>query len=303
MRISINESYFKLRPEGTNRTQLEALRLVRDGGFDTVDFSMMTMKRRSDEGDDHALWIRQRRDYCDSLGLVINQTHAPFFEGRPMPEGYTERLLQCVEDSAVLGADCLVVHADTWYEPEYIQWDYNKVLNAVYEVFAPVVELAEKLGVKIAMETLHEWMGNLYHRTRLCTFVEELDDIIGKFQSDAVGVCWDFGHAALVYKEDQFQAMKRLKSRIIATHVHDNSFKYDNHNLPYQGSIRWDEGLKTLAELGYDGDLTMELGYGALPDSLVSEFIRYAHKVGEHMVNQFYGYRDEILSKPVLVMD
>ena len=293
MRISINENYVRCRPN-IKRDQLESLKLIRDGGFDTIDFGLFNIKKRSDEGDDHEAWIKGRREYCDSLGLKVNQTHAPFYEGRPMPEGYQTRLLQCVKDTAILGADCLVVHADTWYEEKYNQWDYDAVVDHVYEVFAPVVELATKLGVKIAMETLHEWLGNVYHRVRLCSFVEELNDIVGRFNCNTVGICWDFGHAAIVYKEDQFDAMKRLKYPIIATHIHDNIFKYDNHNLPFQGSINWDEAMKTLAELGYEGDITLELGYGAIPDALVLDFIRYSHKTGIYLADIFKSYQKEI---------
>ena len=293
MRVSINEDYFRCRP-GKRRTQLESLKLVREAGYDTVDFGMFSMKKAKDEGDDHLSWIKGRREYCDSIGLKVNQAHAPFYEGRPMPEGYQTRLLQCVKDTAILGADCLVVHADTWYEEKYNQWDYDAVVDHVYEIFAPVVELATKLGVKIAMETLHEWLGNVYHRVRLCSFVEELNDIVGKFNCNTVGVCWDFGHAAIVYKEDQFDAMKRLKYPIIATHIHDNTFKYDNHNLPFQGSINWDMGMKTLAELRYKGDITLELGHGAIPDPLVLDFIRYSHRTGEYLVDIFESYQKEI---------
>ena len=286
MRISINENYLTFRPR-ERRTQEQALRLIRDAGFDTVDFGLLTLGKHPDEVGDHAAWIASRRSYCDELGLKINQTHAPFYEGCPMPEGYRERLLECVRDTAALGAECMVVHADTWYEKSYNQWNYEAVLAKVYEVYAPAVELAARLGVRIAMETLHEWLGNVYHRVRLCAFVEELNDIVGKFNCDTVGVCWDFGHAGLVYKDDQFEAMKRLKHPIIATHVHDNDFKRDAHRLPFQGSIDWYKAMQSLAEVGYAGDLTLELTHGALPDELAPDFLDYTYKTAQHLADAF----------------
>ena len=293
MRLSINERYLSRRPDGTRRSRSETLELVKAGGFDTVDFGLSAMQNDADDTENHRAWIRQHRELCDRLELKVNQTHAPFFEGQPMPEGYVERVMQCLEDSAALGADCMVVHADTWFEPNYVQWDYPKVVQTVYEVYAPIVEQAERLGVKLAMECLHEWLGNHYHRMRLCTFVEELDDIVGRFQTDTVGVCWDFGHAALVYKQDQFRALRRLKSRVIATHVHDNNERLDLHALPYSGSTNWDEGMQTLARLGYAGDLTLEVGYGALPDALTLDYIRYAHKVSSHLAERFAAFAAE----------
>ncbi|MBE6591276.1 MAG: sugar phosphate isomerase/epimerase [Ruminococcaceae bacterium] len=289
MRLSVNESYFRQSPI-KKRTQLDTLKLIKDGGFDTVDFGLFNLKKHSDEGDDHRAWISKRREYCESIGLKVNQTHAPFYEGKPMPESYKERLLQCVEDTAALGADCMVAHGDTWYCEKYNQWDYSSVVNEVYEVFAPAVELAAGLGIKIAMETLHEWLGNHYHRVRLCSFVEEIDDLLDRFNCDAVGVCWDFGHAALVYKEDQFKALKRLRHPIIATHVHDNYFRNDAHSLPFQGSINWHEAMRTLVEIGYRGDLTLELGHGAIPDGLINDFISYTHKTGMELLDIFNSF-------------
>ena len=65
MKISINENYFWGGSNGYWRGQLEALRLVRNGGFDTVDFSMHSMEKADDELD-HDTWIHQRRDFCDN---------------------------------------------------------------------------------------------------------------------------------------------------------------------------------------------------------------------------------------------
>ena len=286
MRISINEDYFRNRPSGTRRSQKESLKLLKESGFDTADFGMFHLVSEG-ERFGREKWINEHREYCDQIGIKINQTHLPFYEGIPMPDGFVKRLLQCVDDSAVLGADCIVIHPDTWYKENYVQWDFNEVLTTVYDVLAPVVDRAEKVGIKVALELMFEHIGSLYHRVRFCSNIEEIDAIVGKFNCDTVGVCWDFGHAAMAYKQDQFKYMKKMNSKIIATHVHDNIYKYDNHNLPYQGAINWDEGLRTLAEVGYQGDLTLEIGYGGMPDELVRDCLLFSRKVGEHMVAQF----------------
>ena len=293
MRISINEDYYRNRPNSERRSQMESLKILKESGFDTADFGMFHLVSEGEQFG-REKWIKEHREYCDKIGIKINQSHPPFFEGRPMPEGFVERLLQCVDDTAILGGDLIVIHPDTWYEEKYVQWDFDVVLNTIYDVLAPVVERAEKVGIKVAMEFMHEWLGNHYHRMRFSSNIEELDAIVGKFNCDTVGVCWDFGHAAMAYKQDQLKYMKKMKSKIIATHVHDNIFKYDNHNIPYQGNINWDEGLRTLAEVGYEGDFTFEIGYGGLPDELVHDSLRYTHKVGEYMVAKFENFKKEL---------
>lgn len=288
MRISINEDYFRNTPS-RRLSQKESLSLIKKGGFDTVDFGMFPYVLKTSEKERIA-YMNEHREHCESLGISVNQAHAPFFEGKPMPENYVNRLLECVDDCKTLGAEVLVVHADTWYCENYVQWNIEDVTDTVYEVYAPVVERAERLGIKIAMETLFEYLGSPGHRTRLCSFTEELDAIIKRMGSDSVGACWDFGHTAMAYKGEQFDAMRRLESKIISTHVHDNIYKYDSHNLPYQGNICWDEGMRTMAELGYEGDLTLEVGYGALPAELSVKFLEYSHLVAEHLVNIFNTY-------------
>lgn len=297
MRISINEDCMTYKLKSPRRPQTESLRFLKEAGFDTADFGMfeytpeMNLALRSD----YVSAAGKMRDYCDKLGVRINQSHVPFFENRPIPEGYQDILKRCVETSAILGADCVVVHADTWYEPDYVQWDYDKVLNSIYEVFAPVVDVAAKCGIKLAMETLFEWCGTPEHRVRFCSYIEELDAIAGRFSTDTVGVCWDFGHGRMAYGEKQFEMMKKLDRKIIATHVHDNTGKLDAHTLPYIGNTDWFEGLKTLAEVGYEGDLTFELGYLSIPDELAVDFLKYAHKTGEHMAAQFEAYKKKIM--------
>jgi len=289
MHISINTGCFMKDGVFPKENMENVLLMLKESGFTAADMTLKSVHKHSMEGD-HTAYFRGIKEYSDAIGLAINQTHAPFFEGVPIPEHYTECLLKCLDYTAVLGAGVMVVHADAWYEKDYLQWDYQKVLQTVYEVYAPVVKRAEKLGVKIAMETLHEWLGNLYHRVRLCTFVEELDDIIGKFHSPNVGVCWDFGHANVVYKEEQFAAMKRLKNKVIATHVHDNKRKWDDHILPYQGAIDWSVAMKTLAECGYEGDLTLEIGKGNMPPPLLADYMRYACKTVNSLKELFETY-------------
>ena len=288
MRLSMNTEYVLKNPGQQPRSMKNALRLIKANGFSFADINLGI---KSDENLPMTETAPILREECERIGIEVNQTHAPFFEGRPMPADYEQSMLDCVRATAVLGAKVMVVHADTWYEENYEQWNRDKVLDTIYEVYAPVAEEAKKQGIRLAMETLFEWQGSLYHRMRFCSFVEELDDIAGRFGQDVAGACWDFGHAHVAYGSGQFDAMRRLKTPIIATHVHDNNRRFDNHNLPYQGTINWSLALRTLAAVGYDGDLTLELGFGGSPDGLIDDYIRYSHSVAAHMAAEFAVYR------------
>ncbi len=289
MRISFNQDYIRFRPNAPLRNTEETFLLLKKGGFDTVDYAMFGYDPTSNLSlrQDYLDQAKNLREFCDGQNMVINQTHLPFYEARPMPDGYVDILLRGVQTSSVLGAKCVVVHADTYYLKEGEKWNENVVLNEIYDVFAPVVELAEKLGVKIAMETLFEHFGSDERRMRYCSKIEELDAIVGKFNCDTVGVCWDFGHTKMAYGNDQFKMIKQLKSKIIATHIHDNAGIYDQHSIPFTSQTNWAEGMQTLAQMGYEGDLTFEIAFGAIPDDLIVDYIKYVRKTGDYLKNLF----------------
>ena len=46
---------------------------------------------------------------------------------------------------------------------------------------------------------------------------------------------------------------------LVATHVHDNDGKSNQHLVPFEGRINWDAALMTMQKVGYDGTYLMEL--------------------------------------------
>ena len=58
---------------------------------------------------------------------------------------------------------------------------------------------------------------------------------------------------------DVADAVETVAEHLIATHVHDNHGREDEHLVPYRGSIDWDQALVTMQKIGYDGTYLMEL--------------------------------------------
>lgn len=79
---------------------------------------------------------------------------------------------------------------------------------------------------------------------------EELADLVDTLHKtyDNVGICWDFGHANLVYS-NQVPCLNYLGSRIKVTHVHDNMGLEDEHRAPFLGNVKWDKIMPALAAL------------------------------------------------------
>ena len=71
------------------------------------------------------------------------------------------------------------------------------------------------------------------------------------------GICLDFGHAHLM--GDVADAVEIAAEHVIATHVHDNRGREDDHLVPFLGTINWDMALMTMQKIGYEGTYLMEL--------------------------------------------
>jgi len=55
------------------------------------------------------------------------------------------------------------------------------------------------------------------------------------------------------------EAAEALSGQVIATHVHDNLGKLDNHLVPFQGNIDWAATLTAMWKIGYSGPLMFEV--------------------------------------------
>jgi sugar phosphate isomerase/epimerase len=121
-----------------------------------------------------------------------------------------------------------------------------------------LVKAAEPLGVRLAVEVIPNELsraGSLVH------FVEDDLDGLG------VGICLDFGHAHI--DGDVIEAVETVSEHVIATHLHDNLGRSDDHLMPMEGTIDWAGALTAVQKIGYDGPLMFEVGaHGPSKDSL-----------------------------------
>jgi sugar phosphate isomerase/epimerase len=72
-----------------------------------------------------------------------------------------------------------------------------------------------------------------------------------------VGICLDFGHAHL--DGDVVDAVETVSEHLIATHLHDNRGRTDDHLLPLDGTIDWAAALLAVQKIGYDDPFIFEI--------------------------------------------
>lgn len=111
-----------------------------------------------------------------------------------------------------------------------------------------IVELAAKVGVKVALEVIPNALSSAASLTRLVE--ETLEDV-------DVGICLDYGHAHLM--GDLGEAIESLSGHLWTTHVHDNGGRRDDHLVPFAGTIDWDVAMMETQKIGYDGTLMLEV--------------------------------------------
>jgi sugar phosphate isomerase/epimerase len=116
-----------------------------------------------------------------------------------------------------------------------------------------ICRMAEPFGVQVALEVIPNALST---PSALVTLLER--DLVA-----TPGICLDFGHAFL--GGDVPDAIEIVAEHLIATHVHDNHRRSDEHLAPYLGAIDWDAALMSMQKIGFEGTYLMELANTGSP--------------------------------------
>ena len=177
-------------------------------------------------------------------GLAWETIHAPYkginaiwFDdeaGVAMLRQLTDAVDACV----MSGVPLLVVHLSSGLTPP-------PVTDAGRAHFAALVEYAGAKNIRIAFEN-QRMLGN----------------IAWAFEAFAnaphVGFCWDTGHENCFTPGRQY--MPLFGSKLVCTHIHDNSgeFDHDEHLLPFDGKLDFSRAARQIRESGFEGTLMLE---------------------------------------------
>jgi len=213
--------------------------------------------------------VADLQQWLAEAGLELRSVHAPVAErfvggrwsgtlsmasadadARARAVGEAERALHIARRIAV---PVLVAHLGIpRYQPREPEIGVQDTRAAARRSIEELMRLAQPLGVRVAVEVLPNELsraGSLVH------FVEE--DVKPDDVADAAGICLDFGHAHI--DGDVVEAIETVSEHLIATHVHDNAGRSDDHLLPFDGTIDWPSALTAVQKIGYDGPLMLEI--------------------------------------------
>lgn len=207
--------------------------------------------------------IAELQGWLAESGLELHSVHAPvgesFGNGRwgamlalASPDAsLRQRALDEAERALHIARrlpyQVLVVHLGQPKTPQSMPGENSR--DAGRRSVEALARLAEPLGVTIAVEVIPNELsrpGSLVH------FIETLTDDV------RVGICLDFGHAHIM--GDVVEAIETVSEHLIATHMHDNRGRIDDHRLPFDGTLDWASALTATQKVGYEGAWMFEIG-------------------------------------------
>ena len=272
-----------------------ALKIIADAGFDAADFSMFCMNEEENcilNTDAYKEHILKVKEYAQSLGLHFNQAHAPFPTIKEDDEEYNKENLpkvkRAIEIAGMLGIENIVIHPVVFKENQ-------KEKNI--ELYMSLLEVAKKANVKIALENM---FGKTNPETNkkmpnVCSLGEEFADYYDALPKEHFSCCVDIGHCGLV-DSTAGEMIRTLGNRVACLHTHDNNEFDDLHYPPFMFDLDWDDIAKALAEIDYNGYITLESDcvYDQMPLDIVPYMAKYMCEAAKKLGRMVEDYKKEL---------
>ncbi len=300
MELATSTCLFPSKRLGGRTTLIDSINMCYECGYRIIDLNFCAASNKLSKhelvGDDWEAKINEIGELGAKLGVTFSQSHPPFDSNfwrsdstgttGEKREWYMESVHRSIIASARLGVKWAIIHAQT--DSQRGDQSFEQNIKANIEFYSPIVEWAKKYGTGIAVENMAEF-DPIKTKLRFTAIVEEQIALIDALNDVAVGGCWDFGHAEMVYR-NQVPALRKLGKRLKATHVQESDGKDDNHYLPYiHGKTNWEELMPLLKEIDYQGDFTYEVhgSYKNIPADLLIEAGKFSYKVGMYLIDLY----------------
>jgi sugar phosphate isomerase/epimerase len=239
-------------------------------GFDCIE--LFATRTHFDYHDQAA--VRALAEWLDDTQLTLNSVHAPIcasltngvwgetFSNAVIDESRRRKALAEAEAALAVAAVApyryLVVHLGVPDSSETRAADNSR--EAARRSVEELHRTAERAGVALALEVIPNPLSSA---ESLVSFIE--DDL----EDARVSICMDVGHAHIM--GDVGDAIETCSGHLIATHLHDNNGKSDDHLAPGEGSIDWPATLMALQKVGYDGTWLFEVANTSTPTQVLTK--------------------------------
>lgn len=219
-------------------------------------------------------------DAAKRHGVELWSFHLPFtFElydisRADLAQNAVSALSEMIRRASDIGIARMVIHASGEPVPEDKEGRRERMERAKESLFR-LAEVAKENGSTVAVEDLP--------RTCLGRNSDEILELIGAHPD--LRVCFDTNH---LLGENPVDFIRKMRGKIITTHVSDYDFINERHWLPGEGKLDWKAILHALREIDYDGVWLYEIGPKA-PKSIVRprdltcrDFVKNARELFEN---------------------
>ena len=238
-------------------------KMIRDAGFDNV------LLWWGDEYENETGKKEHLPDLARNAGLFVENVHVPFENVNSLwteTHNTKDVLLQyisCIKDCATYEIPTIVFHLTyTGTPPPYSQWGLSNILS--------IKTAAEKYGVNIAFENLRR--------------PDYIDYVFENIDSERFKLCYDTGHENCFSKTDM---LEKYGERLIALHLHDNLGSHDDHLIPGDGEIDWQDVARKIKNTGFCGSVTLECtntGQELYKDMSAEEFLKRSYESAQEII-------------------
>lgn len=244
-------------------TPIETIDAIKEAGFENVFVQWYNRDWECSQ--------KEQLEYARKQGLNVIFAHLGYQNindiwnqdesGDMLVERYKQDIKTCKENDIPM----VIMHLTSKQEaPMYNE----KGLKRIQEI----VDYAKELNIKVAFEN-----------TKIKGYLEY---VLQNIQNDNVGICYDAGHCHAHFN-DEFN-YELFKNRIFAVHLHDNDKSADQHLIPFDGTINWNNVVTKLKECNYDGPVTLELSYkNDYLNYNVDDFYKKGYTTGETLRGMF----------------
>jgi sugar phosphate isomerase/epimerase len=161
-----------------------------------------------------------------------------------------------VEFTKKLGGDCVVMHIGK--DDENRDSRHGALAKSIKELEG----FCRDRNIRLALENMPTEGGKQF-----IDYESNLLPVIEAWSSEYIGFCLDVGHHNILDDRKDLirknELRNRLAERLIAIHIHDNSGEADNHWLPFQGSVDWENLAGFLRLAKYQKPLNLEVNFAS----------------------------------------
>lgn len=245
-----------------NNNQLETIDAIKEAGFKNIFLEWYN--------DEWKISQEEQIEYAKKIGLNIIFLHLGYkhinslwrrdINGYKIVGSYKKDLKACNK----YGINLVIMHLTSGKTPPSYNMLGIKRLNKI-------IDYAKEMNIKIAFEN-----------NKIPGYLEYLFSNIKK---DNIGICYDSGHCHANF-DDKFN-FEYFKNKILAVHLHDNDKTWDQHLIPFDGTIDWDFTINKLKECNYNGPITMESTYKEKRylNISIQKFYQKAYNAGEKLLD------------------